>query len=375
LCVRPDNMGDLLMSAPAISALKETFGCSITLLTSTMAEKIAAYIPAVDHTLVWNVPWVKGPFQSTTSEFTQLINTLRAQRFDAAVIFTVFSQNPLPTALVLTLAEIPYRLAYCRENPYHLLSHWVPEKEPYSFVRHQVRRDLDLVRSIGAYTKSDRITIQLPDTYEDEVRKKLTTAGADPVKPWLIMHPGVSEVKREYPADLWIESGRKIRDEIGYQLIITGAEDERMLADHISNGIGEQAYSMAGLLSLEEFITLIRFSPVLISVNTGSVHLAAAVQAKVIVLYALTNPQHAPWKAMGKILPYSIPEDLLSQNQVLQFVQEHYFRNKISKVRPHDIFQAAYDLLINRNEQPVEELITSPPGIVHLRNEQHPVFP
>src|SRR5687768_8635879 len=119
LCVRPDNMGDLLMSSPAISALKETFGCSITVLTSSFAKGICRYIPEIDKVLVWDVPWVKGTEQITPEDFSRIINTVRQEAFDAAVIFTVFSQNPLPAALMLTLAGIPKRLAYCRENPYH----------------------------------------------------------------------------------------------------------------------------------------------------------------------------------------------------------------------------------------------------------------
>ena len=59
-----------------------------------------------------------------------MIERLRAARFDAAVIFTVYSQNPLPAALLCYLADIPLRLAHCRENPYQLLTDWVAEPEP-----------------------------------------------------------------------------------------------------------------------------------------------------------------------------------------------------------------------------------------------------
>src|SRR5690606_19173117 len=144
------------MSTPAIVALKETFGCSISLLTSSMASAVAPYIPGVDHTIVWDVPWVKGTDPTCLTQFEDVITELKKHAFDAAVIFTVFSQSPLPTALMLTLAGIPNRLAYCRENPYHLLSHWVPEREPYTFVLHQTRRDLDLVKAIGASTIDER---------------------------------------------------------------------------------------------------------------------------------------------------------------------------------------------------------------------------
>jgi ADP-heptose:LPS heptosyltransferase len=357
LCVRPDNMGDLLMSAPAITALKKTFNCSITVLTSSLAKGIAPYIPAIDHVMVWDVPWVKGTEHSGARTCLELVDQLKHKNFDAAVIFTVFSQSPLPTALLLSMANIPNRLAYCRENPYHLLSHWVPEEEPYTRIRHQVKRDLDLVAVIGARTDHDRISIRYPENQEPVVMKKLTEAGVDPSRPWLILHPGVSEAKREYPAGLWIEAAKKIVSDLHHQVLITGVSTERALAEKIRKGIGKEAYALAGALSLEEFIALIKLAPLLISVNTGSIHLAAALQTKVIVLYALTNPQHTPWKSIGRVLPFSVPESLESRNEVLRYVQKRFFNKRIEPVDPATICDTAYDLLVNKKQLIIPELV------------------
>src|SRR5690606_26512848 len=153
------------------------------------------------------------------------------------------------------------------------------------------------------------------------VRDKIADAGVITSEPWLIIHPGVSELKRAYDPELWIEAGKRIVSTLGYQIVITGTENEKDLAESIRNGIGNSAFSLAGMLSLEELIALIRLAPLLISVNTGTIHLAAALQTKVIVLYALTNPQHPPWKAVGKVLPFSVMPELQSKNEVLQFVQ------------------------------------------------------
>ena len=78
-----------------------------------------------------------------------LIAELKARAFDAAAIFTVYSQSPLPAAYLCYLAGIPLRLAHCRENPYHLLTDWVPEPEPAARMRHEVQRQLDLVATVG----------------------------------------------------------------------------------------------------------------------------------------------------------------------------------------------------------------------------------
>ncbi len=349
-------MGDLLMSSPAITALKETFGCHITLLTSSMAKGIASYLPAVDACIVWDVPWVKGIEAMDVREFWKLVEELRSQQFDAAVIFTVFSQNPLPTALLLMLAGIPRRLAYCREYPYRLLTEWLPDEEPYRLIRHQVRRDLNLVKAVGAQTTVDTIRIIAPSRC-NEVMQKMRSAGVNPERPWLVLHPGVSEKKREYPLPLWIKTGKKIVTELGYQLVITGAEKEHKLVSAIAQGIGRAAFDLSGTLSLEELIELIRLAPLIVSVNTGPAHLAAAVQTKVVVLYALTNPQHAPWKSTGIVLPYSVAPELQSQNQVLRFLQDEYSSGEIISVSTDDIVGACYDLLVNGKDPLIEEIV------------------
>jgi lipopolysaccharide heptosyltransferase II len=367
LCIRPDNMGDLLMSSPAIRALKETLKCSITLLTSSMAMGIASYIPAVDNCIVWDVPWVKGTEPLDAKALWDICQELKQRKFDAAVIFTVFSQNPMPTAMLAAAADIPYRLAYCRENPYHLLTHWIPDEEPYQYIRHQVRRDLDLVKTIGAHTSDESIAISFR-LRRNEVMNKLSAAGVNLERPWIVLHPGASEPKREYPATLWIEAARKVILGLKHQIILTGVDKERSVAAAICEEVGREAYNLTGAFSLEELITLIQMAPLLISVNTATVHIASAVKTPVIVLYALTNPQHAPWKATGMILPFSVPEKMQSRNAVLRYVHDTYYSKRSFSVSPDDIFMSCERLLIQKNGPSIEDLVL--PGNVYTQGKR-----
>jgi lipopolysaccharide heptosyltransferase II len=337
-------MGDVLMSSPAFRALKESFQCSITLLTSSVGSTIARMIPEVDDVIVFDVPWVKL-HSGDSNDVRNMVQVIKSQRFDAAVIFTVYSQSPLPAALLLYMADVPMRLAYCRENPYQLLTHWLPDEEPYAFIRHQVKRDLVLVKSIGANAKADHIQLDLPEQTWPATREKLRNEGIDFMKPWIILHPGVSERKREYPEEHWVDIARKITSIYELQVIITGTESEAALATRIRRAAGEHIYSMAGLLSVEEFVMLIKRASLVISVNTGTIHIAAAVQTSVIVLYALTNPQHTPWKVPGAVLPFDVPDAMQSKNEIIRYVQEHYFINHQVAASPDDVMNAMESLL------------------------------
>jgi lipopolysaccharide heptosyltransferase II len=345
LCIRPDNMGDLLMSVPAIRALKQTFNARINILTSSMAAGVAKHIAEIDDILIFDVPWVKSQFENTGDSLNQIVETIKNYQFDAAVIFTVYSQNPLPTVMLAYLAGIPLRLAYCRENPYGLLTHWLPDSEPYSVIKHQVRRDLDLVAYVGATTTDNKLRITLPQINADELKVKLKVNGVNPNKNWLVLHAGVSELKREYPIERWIDTARLLIEEMGYQVIFTGGKNERDLTDKLALATGYGSISAGGLFSLDEFINIIAKATLVITVNTGTLHIAAALGVPVVVLYALTNPQHTPWKVPCKVLPYQIQADLQSQNEVIKHVNKFMYHQPIDMPAAADIIEAVKDLL------------------------------
>src|SRR4051794_7611531 len=115
LVIRADNMGDVLLSSPAISALRERFSAKLTLLTSSNGAEAGKLIPAIDEVIEFDVPWVKTDSVQQSSALNDLIAMLKSGNFDGCVIFTVYSQNPLPAAMLAFAAAIPLRLAYCRE--------------------------------------------------------------------------------------------------------------------------------------------------------------------------------------------------------------------------------------------------------------------
>lgn len=344
LCIRPDNMGDLLMSGPAICALKEAFSARITVLTSSMAAGIAELMPGVDDVMVFDLPWVKTK-DNTAQHIPEIVKRIKEKKFDAAIIFTVYSQNPLPTAMLTYMAGIPKVLAYCRENPYGLLTDWIPDKEPYELIKHQVRRDTDLVKHIGAIPSCQRLRLNVTYSLWPAIEQKLAASGVDISRPWMILHPGVSEKKRQYPVKNWISAGRLIIEETGYQLVLTGTASELALTQMIAESIGSESSTVAGQLTLAELVCLIMHAPLLLSVNTGTIHIAAAVNTPVVVLYAQTNPQHTPWKVPHKVLPFGVDPAIKSKNEVIAYVDKQIYANPVPIPRPGEVVNAVKALL------------------------------
>ncbi|HSB92869.1 MAG TPA: glycosyltransferase family 9 protein [Flavitalea sp.] len=320
LCVRPDNMGDLLMSSPAIAALKETFDVDVTVLTSSMAKHIVPFIPVIDNYIIADLPWVKS--DAPTESIDKTVLEVRKENFDAAFIFTVFSQNPLPSAMICYQAGIPEIFGYCRENPYKLINHWIPDDEPYSTIRHQVVRDLQLVALAGAYTSDHRLRLRDVDTLT--FQQILQQRGIRKGQPYIIIHPGVSELKRQYPGRSWLEVCKRVVDQFQLPLLFTGTEREHTMAQEIIDGVGHGCYNLAGKLNLEEFIAAIKNASLVISVNTSTIHIASAVETPVIVIYAATNPQHTPWMVPNEVMYFEVQEGLRSKNEVLRWVGKQW---------------------------------------------------
>ena len=340
LCIRADNMGDVIMSGPAIRALKETFGCKIILLTSTMGAGIGKYMPGVDEVLVCNLPWVKTTGFADGSACLELVEIVKERNFDGAVIFSVYSQNTLPSALLLYLANIPLRLAHCRENPYELLTHWLPDQEPFTFIDHQVERDLKLVNMIGASVSDDRLLLLPKEEFSE-------TLPFDILKnQYVLIHPSVSEEKRMFPVKLWAETLRELRQRTALPFYITGGKSETALVRSIIEEAGVPGcFMLAGKTDLPDFIRLIRHAKILVSVNTSAVHIAAAVSTPVVVLYALTNPQHTPWKVPSCVFYFPVEEVLESKNEIIRYVNRHILGEHPNYPKPESIAEACLTLM------------------------------
>lgn len=341
LCVRLDNLGDVLMTTPALRALKSASPARhLTLLTSRSGAELAPYVPEIDTIITYDAPWMKQPSEAAAEACDGLIDRLYGGGYDAAVIFTVYSQSALPAALVCWLARIPLRLAYCRENPYQLLTDWTHDPEPHLLVRHEVQRQLDLVATVGCRTLDERLSFHPRPEDEAKTAAKLRAAGIDLEAPWIVVHPGASAPSRRYPAESFGAAVAALGEACAHQVLVTGSHDEVALTRAIVAALPRRAFSLAGVLGLGELGLVLQHAELLISNNTGPVHIAAAVGTPVVDLYALTNPQHAPWQVASRVLYHDVPCRFCYRSVC---AQAHH--DCLRLVSPERVAQAALELL------------------------------
>ncbi len=310
LAIRLDSTGDVLMCSPALRALHE-HGHHVTLLTSAAGALAGERIDGVAGVIRWAAPWMKASAAAPAGCVPALAAQLRQQGFDGALIFTSYSQSALPAALLCQMAGIPLRLAHCRENPYQLLTHWVRESEPETQLRHEVERQADLVALLGCRPASMRLSVRIDAQDRAAADAALRAAGIDPDSDWILLHPGASAPSRRYPVAHWRAAADWLERHAGMPLVFAGGIDDvervREIAGDGRPGDGLRWPSLAGRLDFGALAALVEKARVLVACNSAPAHLAAATGTPVVDLYALTNPQHAPWQVRHRLLYRPVP--------------------------------------------------------------------
>lgn len=345
LVIRLDNMGDLIMTNAALQEIKlQMPQCKITLLTSAMALPIVPYLGTVDESIQYDAPWMKLLDRADVSHTESLVAELRRSKFDGCLIFNVYSQNPMPAIMLAYLAGIPKRAAYLRENPYTLLTDWIPDKEPLFYVQHQISRDLALLGHVGISHNLNR----LPELILPSKSETLTLPAAFNQR--ILLNLDVSEEKRRIPANVGKELIQELLNQ-GHQVVMAGKEDNDYLRSCRSDIRSEQLINLIGVTDIKQLLLLISDSDAVVSVNTGVAHIACALKKTILVLYAQTNPQHIPWSQNSDFILYPIPATMQSKNTINIFVDKKHSPAKTAALRVSVIMKKLGFLLEQQNRR------------------------
>lgn len=312
LAVRLDNLGDVLVTTPALHVIKASLpGAHLTLLASPVGAQVAQLNPDIDDIIVyeasWMDPWRKLPQDSQREQ--EMIARVRREHFDAAIIFTSYHQSSLPAAYLCYLADIPLRLAASIDGPGSLLTtrHKHPER-----MMHEVERGLDLVGAVGLTTSETDLVLRVPVQARERVFDLLSSRGVDRNRPLVVVHAGCSMPARTYPWEMYAEVIDLLIERLDATVALTGSNEESELVEKIVGRARadhrQSILPVAGVLSFPDLCALIEAANLTITNNTGPMHISAAVKTPVIALFALTNPpeQWGPWHVVHRQLYHDV---------------------------------------------------------------------
>lgn len=298
LIARLDNHGDVLLCGPAVRAVRRSAG-QVTLLCGPRGLGAARILPGVDRIMVLHAPWIDPEPEPVDREaLLRLVDGLAGEGIDRAFVLTSFHQSPLPTALLLKMAGIPFVGAISDDYPGSLLD----LRHRMQGEVHEVQRALSLVRA-GGYRLDP----------QDDGRLQVLMDGAEsPVppglRPYVVIHPGASVPARAWPADRHRALVAALTAR-GRNVVVTGGSDESSLTGRVAGGPNPRVLDLGGRTSLRELARVLEQADAVVVGNTGPAHLAAAVQAPVVSLFAPTVPA-ARWR------PWKVPHTLLGMQDI-----------------------------------------------------------
>lgn len=287
LAVRLDNIGDVVMLGPALRAVKETSPhARLTLLASPGGATAVPLLPWVDEVITWRTIWqdVGGRIPFDPARERELIDMLAERKFDAALIFTSFSQTPHTPAYACYLAGIPLRAGESKEFGGSTLT---TELRGAADELHQAERNLRLVEHLGFVARERRLAIIIPDEARQAVPSLLERAGLDPSAPFILLHPGASARARRYPAERYGVAARYLARRV-MPVLVTGVERESALIEELRQH-APNIHSLIGGTTLAEYAALVEQATLVICNDSLPMHLADAVGTPAVILFSGTD--------------------------------------------------------------------------------------
>ncbi|HEV3099024.1 MAG TPA: lipopolysaccharide heptosyltransferase II [Candidatus Udaeobacter sp.] len=275
ILIRSSNwLGDAAMSVPAVRAIKA--GRPDARITIAAPEKIAP---------VWKlIPEVDVIIALPGSELLSSVRLLRREpSFDVAILFP----NSVRAALESWLTRIPRRVGYCGHSRRWLLNQIVPVPRKPGPPEHHSLRFLRIARECGADTLESyrsQAGVQYP------TRNVQTAINRQPIKIGLC--PGA-----EYgPAKRWLpkrfaEAAEKISSQSSVQWILFGTPRDATVAAEIAAALGDHCVNRVGQTTLEQLIDELRECCLLLTNDTGAMHLAALLGVPVVAIFGSTEPR------------------------------------------------------------------------------------
>ena len=273
------GIGDTLSDTPAIRALRESFpDCRITAVVHRRRRAVLEGNPCIDRL----VPHAKGPVR-----FWRTLSAIRRERPDTVVTLRANDPDVWPLAYLSGARVIASRPAMTR---FPFLVN-LPVAVPDWVDRPGVEQTLEIVRALGADTADPRMDFVVPEAARrrvDELLREPPLVGRALVAMQVHVSPRLTF--RDWPVAHFAVLGRRILEAFPVRLTITGGREDVAAAEAVGRELGAGATVLAGRLSLPETAALLTRCRLLITTDTGIMHLGFAVRAPTL---ALLHPYNA----------------------------------------------------------------------------------
>lgn len=282
LIIRLSALGDVIFNLPLANILKKN-GYEVHWITSEKGFDIINNNPLVDNAILAPVEkWKKQNLLKNIIEYFNIIKYLRSQKYDVAIDTQLLLKSAIWTALCGAKRRVVSKSA--REFA-HLAGNEVIEKLSYDFNTHATKRYLKFSEHLGL--ESDEVIAKLPPSTRDSVQKiDELVKDLDKTKPIIGLAPATTWSTKHWNKDNWKNLVQALEKD--YTLVFTGTKKDNELIEYISK---DRHLSLAGKTNLLELAEFFRRCDLVISLDSGSTHLAWACEKPKIVSIFCSTPK------------------------------------------------------------------------------------
>lgn len=296
LVTRTDRLGDLVLSTPVFEALRRRFpSAHLACLASLENRTVVEGNPYLDEVLLYD---------KLGSEKGWWGNLVFARRLGQRRFDTVIHLHPTNRMhLVSWLAGIPVRIGYRKKNAW-ALTHVLEDRKGEG-TKHESEYNFDLLRFLEI-DPPGKIQPYFPLREKDRGSLEFLLArgggGFHWEKPYAVLNPSASCPSKIWPADRFALLADRLQEQSGFQVTLIGASEDRPLAQRVKRFATRPLIDLSGKLSLGSLAWLLKRAQVLISNDSGPVHVARAVGTPVVSIFGRNLAGLSPrrWGPLGE---------------------------------------------------------------------------
>jgi len=283
LVLNRNHIGDCLLTTPMLRALKRRFPrAHIAVAVPASNRDLLVTNPHVDEIVIrpeiqsWAAK-IRFALETRRGHYDLIISVQEKSKFYGwAAWYSKLCNPKMPVTVALDHPRT--RRFYQHVSPIH------PEQ-------HEVYKYLDVATMLGCPRERNPV-LELEPTAEarDNVRNLLTAIDVDGDARFIGINPGGSKEEKRWPVERFAEVGDRLQAELGLPVIIFGGAADADRAQAIADGMSQPAFVVAGRASLGDTAAFLERCRLLVTGDTGPMHMAVAMAVPVVALFGPTNP-------------------------------------------------------------------------------------
>jgi ADP-heptose:LPS heptosyltransferase len=305
LVIRPDHLGDLLLATPALGLLRAALPeAELTALVGPWARPVLDGRTEVDVVETCAFPgFTRQPPGTPLAPYARLFATalrLRRRRYDAALVLRV---DHWWGAALAAYAGVPLRLGYAVPDSAPFLTHALPPDLAQHSVLENWRVAAALLALLGRPLPDGPARVRAAPSAAGRAAAGawLAARGVPRDAPLLAVQPGAGVALKQWPPARWAEVVDALAERLQARVVVTGTAAEAPLADALLAATRRPALNAVGAFDWAGLAGLFARCALVLGVDSGALHLAAALGVPSVHLFGPTDPaRFGPWGAPGR---------------------------------------------------------------------------